>query len=179
MVGATGKGRKGTSISPIRLLFREVEPDWEKNNILSGMSSGEGLISAVRDEVTKKIPVTEGKGKNKKNIDYEIEIVEDGVEDKRILVIEEEFGKVLRVAKREGNTLSAILREFWDSGSPRILTKNPITATDAHISILGQVTREELRKEITDLDLVNGHVNRFLWLVVERSKLLPSGGKVS
>lgn len=47
VVGATGKGRKGTSLSPVRQLFQVVEPDWEKNHILSGMSSGEGLIFAV------------------------------------------------------------------------------------------------------------------------------------
>lgn len=177
VVGATGKGRKGTSLSPVRLLFKAVDLDWEKNNILSGLSSGEGLIHAVRDDVTRRVPITEGKGRNKEIIDYEIEIVDEGVEDKRVLVIEEEFGKSLRAAKREGNTLSAILREFWDTGSPRVLTKSPTQTTGAHISMLGQITEEELKKEITDVDLVNGLANRFLWLMVERSKLLPSGGK--
>lgn len=177
VVGASGKGRKGTSITPIRLLFQAIEPEWEKDHILSGMSSGEGLIYAVRDEVTKKVPITEGKGREKRIIDYEIEIVEEGVEDKRVLVIEEEFGKALRSAKREGNTLSPIIRELWDSGSPRTLTKNPTIATGAHVSILGQITEEELKREISDVDLVNGLANRFLWAMVERSKLLPSGGK--
>ncbi|WP_342041742.1 hypothetical protein [Bacillus sp. OTU2372] len=177
IVGATGKGRKGTSLSPIRQLFQAVEPEWEKNHILSGMSSGEGLIYAVRDEVTKKIPIFEGRGHEKEIIDYEIEVVDEGIEDKRVLVIEEEFVKALRAGRRDGNTLSPIIRELWDSGSPRTLTKNPIKATGAHVSILGQITQEELKKEISDLDLVNGMANRFLWLMVERSKLLPSGGK--
>lgn len=176
IVGATGKGRKGTSLSPVRLLFKAIEPNWEKDHILSGMSSGEGLIYAVRDEVTKKVPITEGKGKEKKIVDFELEVVDEGIEDKRMFVIEEEFGKTLRAAKREGNTLSAIIRELWDSGSPRTLTKSPVKATEAHISILGQITQEELKKEISDVDLVNGLANRFLWFMVERSKLLPSGG---
>ncbi|MEH7610769.1 DUF3987 domain-containing protein [Gottfriedia acidiceleris] len=176
VVGATGKGRKGTSLSPIRLLFNYIEPEYEKNHILSGMSSGEGLIYAVRDESTKKVPISEGKGKDKKIVDYEIEIEDEGVEDKRMLVIEEEFGKTLRAAKRDGNTLSAIIRELWDTGSPRALTKSPLKATDAHISILGQITQDELKKEIRDVDLVNGLSNRFLWIMVKRSKILPSGG---
>lgn len=176
IVGATGKGRKGTSLSPVRQLFKTVSLDWEKDHILSGMSSGEGLIYAVRDEVTKKVPISKGKGKNMNSTEYDLEIVDEGVEDKRMFVIEEEFGKTLRAAKREGNTLSAIIRELWDSDSPRTLTKSPIKATGAHISILGQITQDELKKEITDVDLVNGLANRFLWLIVERSKLLPSGG---
>jgi len=136
------------------------------------MSSGEGLIYAVRDEVTKKVPITEGKGREKRIIDYETEIVEEGVEDKRVLVIEEEFGKALRSAKREGNTLSPIIRELWDSGSPRTLTKNPTKATNAHVSILGQITEEELKREISVVDLVNGLANRFLWAMVELFVLL-------
>ena len=175
IVGATGKGRKGTSLSPVRQLFRAVSLDWEKDHILSGMSSGEGLIHAVRDEVIKKVP-SKGKSKNMNSTDYDMEIVDEGIVDKRMFVIEEEFGKTLRAAKREGNTLSAIIRELWDSGSPRTLTKSPIKATGAHISILGQITQDELKKEITNVDLVNGLANRFLWLIVERSKLLPSGG---
>ncbi|OKL36228.1 DUF3987 domain-containing protein [Domibacillus mangrovi] len=176
IVGATGKGRKGTSLSPVRLLFKAVNSDWEKDHILSGMSSGEGLIHAVRDEVTKKVPITKGEGKDKKVTGYETEVIDEGVDDKRMFVIEEEFGKTLRAAKREGNTLSAIIRELWDTGSPRTLTKSPVKATAAHISILGQITQDELKKEISDVDLVNGLANRFLWLMVERSKLLPSGG---
>ncbi|ARI78808.1 DUF3987 domain-containing protein [Halobacillus mangrovi] len=176
VVGATGKGRKGTSLSPVRHLFNAINPEWEKENIVSGLSSGEGIIHAIRDEETKKVPITEGKGKEKRIVDYEVTISDEGVKDKRMFVIEEEFGKTLRVAKREGNTLSAIIRELWDTGSPRTLTKVPLRATNSHVSILGQITQEELKKEFTSTDLVNGLANRFLWLTVKRSKLLPSGG---
>ena len=41
------------------------------------------------------------------------EIVE-GVRDKRLLVFEGEFAQVLRVMRRDGNTLSGILRNAWD-----------------------------------------------------------------
>jgi Protein of unknown function (DUF3987) len=176
VVGATGKGRKGTSLAPVRLLFKAINPEWEKDHILSGLSSGEGLIYAVRDEETKKVPITEGKGSEKEIVGYDIEIVSEGISDKRMLVIEEEFGKTLRSAKREGNTLSPIIRELWDSGSPRTLTRSPIKATNAHISILGQITEDELKKDMSNVDLVNGLANRFLWFMVKRSKFLPSGG---
>lgn len=176
VVGESGKGRKGASLGNVRLLFRAIDPDWEENKITTGASSGEGLIYAVRDEVVKKVPVFEGKGSEKKIVDYEFEITEDGIDDKRLFIIEEEFARVLKSAKRQGNILTAIIRELWDSGSPRTLTKSPDKTTNAHISILGQITPEELEREVNDVDLVNGLANRFLWLMVERSKILPSGG---
>src|SRR5207249_5623360 len=73
-----------------------------------------------------------------------------------------------------GNTLSATLREGWDSGNLSTLTKNePITATGAHICIIGHITDDELRAELTATDSANGFANRFLFIAVKRSKYLP------
>jgi hypothetical protein len=41
------------------------------------------------------------------------------VDDKRLLVIEPEFASALRNMQRQGNTLSATLREGWDTGNLR------------------------------------------------------------
>src|SRR5262249_46467829 len=58
------------------------------------------------------------------------------------------------------------------------LTKNNSTrATDAHISIIGHITRPELMRQMTDVEFFNGFANRFLWALVRRSKLLPHGGR--
>ena len=81
------------------------------------------------------------------------EVTDEGVTDKRLLVVESEFASVLRVAQRQGNTLSATIREAWDSGNLRTLTKNdPMTATGAHICIVGHITADELRAELTATD---------------------------
>lgn len=61
IVGDTSKGRKGTSWGQIRRLFSIVDPDFTKANITSGISSGEGIIWAVRDEIREQHPV-KGKG---------------------------------------------------------------------------------------------------------------------
>jgi hypothetical protein len=58
------------------------------------------------------------------------------------------------------------------------MTKKPLKATDAHISILGHITRDELRSHLTETDKANGFANRFLWVCVKRSRLLPEGGIV-
>jgi hypothetical protein len=56
---------------------------------------------------------------------------------------------VLKVMSREGNTLSPVIRSAWDDGNLRILTKtSPAHATDAHISIIGHITRGESRRNL-------------------------------
>ena len=60
----------------------------------------------------------------------------------------------------------------------RTLTKNsPTKATGAHVSLIGHVTKEELLRHLNETEQANGFANRFLWLLVKRSKLLPLGGK--
>jgi Protein of unknown function (DUF3987) len=177
LVGTTSKGRKGTSWGVCSSAFSEVDPEWQYAP--GGLSSGEGLIWAVRDPTFKKEPIREGgKGKSKGRITgYQQVEVDAGVADKRLLVLESEFASVLKVIARERNTLSATMRQAWENGSLRILTKNsPAKATGAHISIVGHITRNELKQQICEIDLANGLANRFLWLCVRRSKCLPDGG---
>ena len=111
--------------------------------------------------------------------DYEDVLVDPGVEDKRLLVVEGEFATALRVLGREGNILSAVVRNAWDTGDLRTLTKNsPAKATGAHISIIGHVTRDELLRYLGTTEAANGFANRFLWVCVRRSKVLPDGGRL-
>jgi hypothetical protein len=173
-VGKTSSARKGTAKSDTFHLLRHVDPEWVDNHVLAGLSSGEGLIWAVRDEIEKHEPIRDSR---KKVTSYQTLIADKGVADKRLLVIEPEFASVLRVAGRDGNTLSSVYRQAWDSGLLRVLNKNtPAKATGAHISIIGHITREELLMELSNNDKVNGFGNRNLWLCVQRSKFLPDGG---
>jgi hypothetical protein len=117
--------------------------------------------------------------KTKRVIEYQDVVIDHGVSDKRLLDLESEFSSVLRVAERDGNTLSAIIRQAWDDGNLRILTKcNPAKATGAHMSMIGHITRDELLKYLTSTEAANGLANRFLWVCVRRSKLLPDGGEL-
>ncbi len=174
-VGETAKGRKGTSWGHAKKIIKAADPDWSLR-MMSGLSSGEGLIWQVRDEIRRKDPVKE-KGRV---VDYQEVVHDEGVSDKRLLVFEGEFASVLRVCGRDGNTLSAIIRNAWDNGNLRTLTKNsPAVATGAHISIIGHITRDELLRYLDDTEAANGFGNRFLWICVRRSKALPEGGCLS
>jgi hypothetical protein len=171
-IGETSKGRKGTAWSTPRGILGEIDPDWAAKRVTSGLSSGEGLIFNVRDSRIEKKPVKKTKGKG---FDYQDLIVDHGERDKRLLVVEEEFSQVLKVMKREGNILSPILRQAWDSGNLNPLTKtNPIRATAAHISILGHGTKDEILRHLTETDQANGFANRFMWFLVKRSKVIPN-----
>ena len=90
-----------------------------------------------------------------------------------------EFAAVLKVATRDGATLSPVLREAWDGKTLRTLAKNsPATATRAHISITAHITHEELARSLDSTEIANGFANRFVWVCARRSKLLPWGGSV-
>lgn len=99
--------------------------------------------------------------------------------DRRLLVVEGEFARVLAVAARDGSTLSPIVRDAWDTGTLKVTTRRePLRANGAHISIIGHITIAEAREKLTNLDAVSGFANRFLFTMSRRSKLLPSGGSL-
>src|SRR5262245_10180352 len=166
MVGESAKARKGTSWGRVRALGLIADQEWSGDRVKGGLSSGEGLINEVRDE---------RRELNKKTGCEEI--VDAGVKDKRLMVVEPEFASALSVAERHGNTISPNIRNAWDGVKLASLVKNsPLSANGAHISILGHVTIDELRARITRTDLANGFANRFIFVLVKRSKLLPHGG---
>jgi hypothetical protein len=110
---------------------------------------------------------------------YETVIADAGVQDKRLLIVETEFSSTLKVADRKGNTLTGVVRQAWDTGALRLITKtNPAKSSDAHISIVGHIPEDELLRAMNCTELGNGFANRFLWACVKRSKLLPDGGAI-
>jgi hypothetical protein len=164
LVGKTSKARKGTAYDEALRLCTLADLAWSER-VVGGLSSGEGIINAVRD-ATYKI---------KSNSE---EVLDDpGVADKRLLAVEQEYSAVLRVASRDGNTLTEVLRRGFDGINQQILTKNtPLKATAPHISLLGSITADELRRELTETQQANGFANRHLFFLVRRSQLLPHGG---
>lgn len=163
VVGETSKARKGTSAAPFRHAM--VGADLPVR-IASGLSSAEGLVHQIRDKVEKF---------NSKQGAYEV--VDPGVDDKRIVIIESELASLLRRMEREGNAISAMLRDAWDTGNLETLVKNnPTRATNAHINIVAHITIEELREYLHPTEVSSGFANRYLWFAARRSRYLPRGG---
>ena len=175
-VGPSGFGRKGTAQRAIAPLFGDIDSVWSADRVKSGLSSGEGIITAVRDAIW--IPHAKKNG-NDEIEDYYRELIDGGIEDKRLMVIQEEFSAVLRMFERDGNILSNVIRQGWDGESLETMTKNPMKATDPHISIIGHISKDELLRRMNTSESANGFGNRFLWMWVERSKYLPEGGRLA
>ncbi len=175
LVGETSKGRKGSAYSSVERLMREVAPDWVDDHFGTGLSSGEGLIFAVRDP---RLGFPQRKTKNFP-IEPTEEVLDPGVSDKRYFVVEEEFSQVLRHLERKGNTLSEVLRRAWDGKSLKITTRHcPEKATDPHVSVVGHITREELSTCLGKSEAFNGFANRFLWVASRRQQIPPNSGFV-
>ena len=154
LVGDSSKARKGSSWDHVRRLLATIDPSIE-HRILTGLSSGEGLIWAVRDPSSQ----------------------DPGISDQRLLVIEPEFASVLKASAREISTLSPTLRSAWDGRPLAILTRTaPASATGAHIALIGHITQAELRRHTTTIELANGYLNRILIVACRRQRLLPEGG---
>jgi hypothetical protein len=171
IVGTSSTGRKGSANGPLDLFFGQVDSKWAAN-MQSGLSSGEGLIWCVRDPISKR-------EKNKKTGQYDDVLVDEGVSDKRALVKQPEFFGALQAMRRSGNNLSPTIRDAWDSGNLKTMTKNsPAAATNAHITIIGNITKEELLRGMLGGEMDNGFANRFLWACSKRSKALPEGGRL-
>lgn len=162
--GQTAKARKGTSAKPVERLFafpQHAGLARRPQESPGPLSSGEGLIFAVRDK--RQIQKADG------------ELAEDaGATDKRLFVLDEELAAALKVTRREGNILSTVLRGFWDSGNAAPITKNNrISASRAHVCVVAHITRDELTASLQNVELLNGFGNRFLWVLAHREKLVP------
>ena len=181
MVGETGTGRKGTATNRVFPVMERVDEKF-RDMVLGGLSSGEGLIKGVSPDPDKGTPVTppvdDFDDNDKPDFDSQPPLVPPAPEVRRYLALVPEFASLLGVQKREGNTISAVLREAWDGGRLRVLTrKEPLDVDNVNLSIVGHITAGELLKTMTETEKINGYANRFLLACVRRSKLLPEGGK--
>lgn len=169
IVGDSAKSRKGTSWGRVRGFMAKVYTDLDLH-IASGLTSGEGLTWRVRDPI-------HGTKIDRRTGAVETVCLDEGVADKRLLVVESELSQPLSVIRREGNTLSATMRLAWDGLNLCTLAKNsPAIATAPHIAVIGHIVAEELHRQLTSTDAANGFGNRFAWICAKRSQLLPHGG---
>jgi hypothetical protein len=132
---------------------------------LGGVSSGEGLINAIRD--AGEIHGPHG-------------LVHDpGVEEKRLFVNTSEFGSVLTLITRQGSTLSGTMRMMFDCDPVGTSSKvSPVKCAEPYMVMSAAVTPRELTGLLFDKrDAAgaadNGFGNRFLMCWVKRDKQTP------
>lgn len=158
-IGRSGRGRKGDAVW---LALRVDQAVRAKNEAFApqihrgGLSSREGLVALMHD------------GYRQGRLDI------PGIEDKRLWVVESEFANVLHQGRRDGNTLSAALRDCWDGIDLKPATKsNRLYASEPHVCLSGAISPSELVDLMGTRELTNGFANRFLMIWAERSRVLP------
>jgi len=160
VIGDTS-ARKGTALHKTQEFFALIDRNWTHHGITRGVSTSEGLIKAIRDPQT----VLNAKGK---------EIIREGVSDKRLLIVESEFARILKVAERQGNPIFNTLNEAWDS--PEVLNvlraTSPDMASLPHIGLVAHITNEEL-KSFKPVLLEGGFLNRCLLCYAKKARRIP------
>lgn len=169
LVGPTAGGRKGSAISAAEVFFTKGVNAPGVPRIIRGISSGEGVIWKVHDEIKK--PQW-----NKKTNAFEDVVIEQNEVEKRSMYSLSEFQQNITNMRRPESVLSSILRQAWDKDTIESPSKNSSAkATGAHVSMVAGISKEELLLETTAVDAQNGTLNRFLFACTKRSHLLPEG----
>jgi len=148
IVGRTSTGRKGNSAADSLSSLNSLS---SPPRMRSGLSSGEGLIEAF---MAKK--------------------EDDPRPDPRMIVLETEWESVLARTRREGNTLSAVLRDAWDGRTLATMNAGGASREVAvhALTVVGHITPQALKEGMTGTDLTNGFLNRFIPIVVHRPHLV-------
>lgn len=153
VVGNSSKARKGTAWGIVFDLLSSVDSAFTNKCILNGFGSGEAIIGKLKD--------SDDSESSQKN-------------DSRLVLAGGEFAQVLQVMNREGNTLSAVIRDGWDNRPMSSIVKHgEIKVSNHHIGIITHITNEELLSLLKGQHYFNGFANRFLYIWSKRSKLLP------
>ncbi|MBS0382040.1 MAG: hypothetical protein JSR56_06380 [Proteobacteria bacterium] len=158
-IGRSGRGRKGDAVSLVLRIdqaIREMSGAFAPQIHRGGLSSREGLVALMHD----------GYRQGRMEI--------PPIADKRLWVVESEFANVLHQGRRDGNTLSAALRDCWDGIDLKPATKsNRLYASHPHVCLSGAISPNELTNLMSARELTNGFANRFLMIWAERTRMLP------
>ena len=158
-IGRSGRGRKGDALSLIMRIdetLRAMDAAFAPQVHRGGLSSREGLAALIHDSYRQ----------GRQDV--------PAIDDKRLWVVESEFANVLHQGRRDGNTLSAALRDCWDGVDLKPATKsNRIYASDPHVCLSGAISPGELTGLMNARELANGFANRFLMIWAERTRMQP------
>ncbi|MDI4091186.1 hypothetical protein QK428_17760 [Pseudomonas aeruginosa] len=158
-IGRSGRGRKGDAVSLVLRIdqtLRAMDDAFAPQIHRGGLSTREGLVALMHD----------GYRQGRQDV--------PAIEDKRLWVVESEFANVLHQGRRDGNTLSAALRDCWEGVDLKPATKsNRLYASDPHVCLSGAISPSELTGLMSTRELTNGFANRFLMIWAERTRMLP------
>jgi hypothetical protein len=146
LVGPTGCGKQMSWKATSWLLGR-ADPTWDPKTVRKGLTSGEGLITALKNQ------------------------------GGSVLCVIPEFGELLSNMKRDKSNLSHVIRDAFDGGSLQVQrSKDPLEIDDAFVNLIAHATSTDLKRGITADEISNGFANRWINLHAYQARSLPFGG---
>ncbi len=171
IVGQTGAARKSEAANAAMAVLGEGDPRWRRTRVRDSISSGEGVVHAVRDAA----PEDAGPGADASSARRDTVSRDPGEPDKRLMLHMPELSFAFKVMNREGSTLSPVLRNAWDTDFLSLTSRSAsLRATGAHVSLIGSITPREFLKLFSVTEAVNGFGNRCLYFYAYRARVLPS-----
>jgi hypothetical protein len=163
LVGTSSRARKGNTTNALLEVIERVSPGY-RNSIITGLSTGQGLIKALIKEPSD--PAEREKIEREK-LPY------DPIAPSVLIEISE-FSELLAVMSRDENTLTAVMRNAWDGKMLAVtVKKDPLKVGNVSIANVSHITMSELKAKLTETDKANGFANRFLLIYSQRAKILP------
>lgn len=155
VTGASAAARKSTAARAIKPFLNMLNTDFMVERTEEGLASGEAIIDALKDDAN------------------------DPHKDRRMLVNEDEFARLLEVTSRTGNTLVQVLLSGWDSATIGVRTKGSgkVRVSRPHIGVVGNVPDTDLRSALHGFS--SGFANRFMYLLVDSPHDLPFPRRLS
>lgn len=156
IVGSSAKARKSAAWGQAEHILEMVDPKWV-DRIMGGFGSGHILV----DQLSSINNLTVGE-----------DLIQNAF-DKRVLIREDEFVRVLKTVNNEGSIYSAILRSAFDGGKLEVRSRQKTSVVPKgqhHISLVGAITVEELQSTLTNTEAYNGFGNRILYVFARKTK---------
>ena len=172
LIGTTGKARKSTAIDdvlhivvePLRVRGDELVGEPDPTDVVVGSGSGEGFAAALADRKFRR-------DSDSKDDPARVQLA------RRVLFVIHELGGLLGKVERgqAGNMLDFLLSCFDARPKWTHRTRNvddEIHMTNATGVVLAASTATWLVDQLSDLHVMAGFANRFLWLSGDRKKPL-------
>lgn len=124
-------------------LMSLVDPLFRMNNFADGLDTEQGIVFRLSKQ-------------------------EKDSGDTRVLCVEEEFASILTKAH-----LNVMVRKLWDSKkASKELKTESYGCEHPHVSIIADITPNELHEVLPKISLSNGYANRFLLVMAKQSQVI-------
>ena len=171
IVGPSGDGKDRVVRAVLDYVADKLDDTWRSHNVIENPQSPQVLVSLVRDPTTK--TTIDKKTGQPNTIDI------PGVDDTRILILEREFSRLLKLMDRPGNEMSERVRETFDGTRLQSTAKtgdlNELS-TRCHMSWIGLITPNAFAKYVIEDYVTDGLLNRFVLTLLVRGAPTKHGG---